>query len=278
MNNKNEQKHMKVTKFFHEHIGDKEIIIKSVKRIHKGLTNQTYCVKTNKGKYQVRFAKDHDGIDRDIERQVLEQTTGYIYFDKDGNMIRKWLHGRPMHHAFIWRKINKVFYAQNLLHTKQIKTNKKVDYKKDMDNTKKHCKKNELYLELIDKFNCTSNFTISHNDVTNKNVICHHSKTYLIDYEWAKLNYDWFDLVYFLIHTHMPRHMLVKIANEKMNKITNENFFFVSYFCLNWIHTVKDQRLKFKYLKRKYERNVFHFYHATINELHKEQHNHEKGK
>ncbi len=276
--NKKTNRHVCVTKFFYDHFNNKDIIIKSIKKVHSGLTNQIYCVKTNQGKYQVRFATPSDGIDRDIEKQILEQTTGFVYFDKDGNMIRKWIHGRYMSQILIWRKINKVFYASNLLHTKKIKTTKKVDYKKDLNKTKHNSKKTELYLELIEKFDCTSKITISHNDINTKNIICYRNNTNLIDFEWAKLNYDWFDLVYFLIHTHLPRCLLVKLASERMHKITSENFFFVSYFCLNWIHTIKDHRLKFKILKRKYERNVHHFYHTTINELHKEQRQHHKGK
>ncbi len=260
----NQQKHEKATKFFHDHIGDKEISIWSVKKVHSGLTNETYCIKTNKGKYQVRFATAYEGIDREIEKQMLEQTTGYIYFDKNGNMIRRWLNGKALPHALLWRRINKVFYGLNLLHTKKIKTTKKIDYKEYLDKNPKHPKMNELYLELIKKFDSNSKVTISHNDVTNKNIIYNHGKTSLIDYEWSRLNYEWFDLIYFLIHSHLPRHTLVKLASNRQKEINAENFFFVSYFCLSWINTVKDNRMKFKLLKRKYERNTSHFYHEVM--------------
>ncbi len=277
--NKNEQVkdlehlHRKVSKFFHDNIGDKTISIHSIKKIQSGLTNDSYLVKTNKGKYQVRFSQSADGIDRDVEKSVLDKTTGYIYFDKDGNMIRKWMDGKTLSNAFIWRKINKVFFAINLLHTKDVKTTKKVDFTKYVKNNKHHEKKNELYFELLKEFEKDAKWVISHNDVNNKNIIVNRSKTQLIDFEWSKLNFEWFDLVYYLIHTHLSRHMLVKLASERIHGIGPEHFFFVSYFCLNWVHSIHHESPKFRRLQNKYARSASFFYHEVINYIKKEEHN-----
>lgn len=272
MNNNVESKHKKVIDFFNEHIKEKDIEIKSIKRIHKGLTNESYCVKTNKGRYTVRFANtETSGIDRSIEKQIYESSSGFIFFDEDGNMIRDWIYGKDIKPWWVGKKLKKVFFASNVFHTKKIQTNKKIDFKEYLSAMPDDCYK-ELFLELLEKYDCKCKYVISHNDLTPKNTIYKFGHITLLDYEWSKLNFEWFDYLYFLLHTHYPRYFILKNASKNMHEITAENFFFIAYFNLSWIKTINERGLKFDILKFRYERNMKIFYKKSKIDLKIEEH------
>ncbi len=271
--NKNELHitHKKVHDFFLQHINEEGIEIKKIKKIHHGLTNESYCISTNKGKYQVRFTLEKAaGIDREIEKQIYEQSSGYVYFDKEGNMIRSWIRGRLVSHIFVGRKLKKVFFACNKFHLKNVNTTKKVDFTVNANGLPDD-KYKELFNELLDKFNCIYKYRISHNDLNVKNVVYKWGKIYIIDYEWAKLNFEWFDYIYFLIHTYYPRKYILKNAKEKMHDISCEHFFFISYFCWSWANKITNHNFKFNWLKIKYKRNALKFYKMFVEQIKKEQ-------
>ncbi len=253
-------KYQKVVDFFYQHINDKTINIKSVKLIHHGLTNTSYLVKTNKAKYQVRFANQYAGINREIEHSILLQTSNLIYFDATGNMIKEWIEAKTFTKHPSQVELNNLFSKIQEFHNlKDISITNKMDYHLYLNNNPKDIYQ-EHYLKLWSLFEQQYSYELSHNDLTVKNILMSKDNITLIDYEWATLNYPWFDYVYYLIHSSLSHQAILKEVTAKWNDIGANHLFFVSYFCLSWINSVNDSRRKFKQLKRKYTKRVKYFY------------------
>ncbi len=175
-------KYQQVSNFFMEHINKPDVSIQSIKSIHQGLTNTNYLVTTNDEKYQVRFATQHIGINRDVEQKILKSMSQLVYFDACGNMIKTWVEGEMFSNQPSQTDLDSLYKAINKFHhLKDIKLTHKMDYK--LYCSDHHDKYQVTYLKLLRTFNKQYHLVLSHNDLTHKNILKTNHGVVFLDYE-----------------------------------------------------------------------------------------------
>ncbi len=257
-----------VETFFYNHVGFKNIKIISIKKIHEGLTNTSYKVKTNRGIFQLRFASNSQGINRVIEKQILQQEDELVYFDEQGNMIKYWIKAKHFKKMPFINSYDLIFNAIEEFHNNiNIKSNNKIDYLTYLNNAEGLDEAQvNLFKQYEAKFRKTNGLVMSHNDLTKSNILIDDKrKIRLIDFEWACMNYEWFDYLYYLIHTSESNSKLIIEGFHKFKREIIEELFFISFFCLTWVNSINDDRSKFKKLKKLYLKRTNAFYQEIIN-------------
>ncbi len=238
-----------VKNIFLKHIStNQNIKIKSVKKIHNGLTNISYLIKTNIDWYQLRFSSNYKNINRKLEQSIFNDN--YIYYD-DNLFIKKWIKGKTLKNKDIIKNLDLI--NQEIIKFHKLNIDKKnvfkINFLEVIDNKFKY---DDLYKKINNYF-LNDELVISHNDVNNKNIIIDtNNNIHLIDFEWVSLNYYWFDFVYLLVHSKIRNSKLLTIANKYYKNININHLFFVAYFCFKWIEQTNKKSLKFHLLKKRY--------------------------
>lgn len=238
----------------------------SVQEIHCGFTNLSFkfCVREKQPQlssyYQVRLSCDNKIVNRSNEYNVLQliKDKNYIYYDKNGNAIKKWIDG--VNPNLFW--LNKKSFLFNLVN----EITKFHSYSLKQDNIMKHDyfmfldKTNffnpidqELFLELISKYKNLKT-VLSHNDLNPKNMIYKKDKSIsLIDFEWTRVNNQYWDIANFYRETNLSYKWLVYMTKLYKNLDMNimKDFVYISTnYAYQWTFGMSETKKILKYRKK----------------------------
>ncbi|MEG0124140.1 MAG: hypothetical protein RSA87_02800 [Malacoplasma sp.] len=231
-----------------------------IKQIHKGYTNISFLFYTSdNNKYQVRIAGPEQIVDRVNEKNILEliEEKNYLHYDKHGNVIKKWINGKNPTMLFKKKKIINLLLDQiNILHSVNIKNANIVKHNSlsffnlaDWSGNEKH---REKYLELLKSFSNIS-LVLSHNDLNLDNVVYLKDKISLIDYEWGRINYYYWDIANFFRETNLSIkwvNYIAKIAPEYEKEILIKFIYFSTCFAFQWTYAMHPTNKILKYRKK----------------------------
>ncbi|BAC44735.1 hypothetical protein D8X55_01585 [Malacoplasma penetrans] len=245
--------------------------IKKIKNIHLGYTNKSFLfILKNKDKYQIRISKNNQIIDRNIEQKILPflKNNIFVYMDKDGNAIKRWIEGYNPKFLFNRKKLlSKLVSSIIELHNIDIK---KVDIAIhdyfeycDNDTKVKYQDWYDLYEKLLNRYK-DLDFVFSHNDINPLNMI-YETKTkniILIDYEWARINYRYFDLANFFRETNFKAKWLKYICSlypQLKYEVLLDFCFICTFFAHLWSFKIEQSKKILKYRKKNLKRlNYFY--------------------
>ncbi len=246
--------------FFINNTKYEESDIKFLKKVHKGFTNESFFLFTkDKKKWQVRFTGLNDVVKRENENEVLKiiENNNYIYYDNDGNSIREWIEGKNLSLFFNKKTKLKLLCEEiNKLHSIEFSKCKNIilnDYLIYMDKTKNLQKEiKEKYIYLINKYKDLEK-VISHNDLSPANIIYKNKKIIFIDYEWARINDNYFDIANFIRESNLSLKWLYFFSNNLDNvkyDILKEYIFIVTCFAYQWTFIANEDSKLLKYRKK----------------------------
>lgn len=191
-------------------LGKKNGLIKSIKPIHTGYTNQSFVVEYENGKkYQVRLPHCGDLINRNNEFKVLTlvgQKKIFTYFDvKTGIAIKEWIPGStptiPMFKQ--WRYIDDLFTKIKKIHNMKLPRQHGIAkfnldaYNENLFHLK--LKYQTKFLEIVDLYR-EDPLVLNHTDINAQNLILDKKtgKLTIIDFEWCGLVTDYWDYANFI--------------------------------------------------------------------------------
>lgn len=261
----------KAIELFLKHTNFENKDIHKIKNIHLGYTNKSFLfILKNKEKYQVRIAKNNDIIDRSVEQKILPfiKNNVFVYMDKQGNAIKKWING--YNPKFIFNK-KKLFYEliSSIMELHNTNINKieiaKHDYFEYCDNSTKQLYPDwfKLYETLLKKYEGLD-FVFSHNDINPLNMIYEKKtkKIILIDYEWSRINYRYFDLANFFRETNFKikwLQFLCSLYKGLEFNILLDFCFICTYYAHLWSFKIEQSKKILKYRKKNLKRlNYFY--------------------
>ncbi|MGL4647217.1 MAG: phosphotransferase [Mycoplasmoidaceae bacterium] len=240
---------------------EKDII--KCKKIHHGFTNESFLLQTSdQQRWQVRFAGLNEVVKRSNEAEVLKLVTiDYMFYDEYGNSIRKWIVGKNLSLFFKKKKKLKLLCEQiNRLHAIDISNNKKIiinDYLIYLDHTKNLDEKiKKLYIELVNKYEGLPK-VLSHNDLSLQNVLWDGKNIIFIDYEWSRINDNYFDIANFVRESDLSLKwlpFLAKHLNGVDLKILNDFIFIVSCFAYQWTFVAVENDHLLRYRNKCYRK------------------------
>ncbi|MGL5438115.1 MAG: phosphotransferase [Metamycoplasmataceae bacterium] len=191
-----------IKKFFYEklpNLKNKKII--SVEKIEAGFTNNIFKLILETGeRFKIRKAIYNKFINRQLEKTIEFSLYKKIIFfwDENGDYIKKWIEGETLKKANIcydfWKDI---FYQISNMQKIDIKdlNIKKLEYFVEDHKVDTRLKEAFKYYENIIKEEINEdNLVLTHNDVSQNNIIVSDNKFYLIDFEWATLNHNYWDM------------------------------------------------------------------------------------
>ena len=182
-----------------------------VQKTNLGLTNDIYCAYINGVKCAIRVPKeDISDLIGTKEKQVLdlikntELDVEEIYYDPITRIrITKWVDALEFDQ---YTSEDKYVRATNLikkLHTYKFKVDHYFDavqtYESFLKNINNNLFNYQDYKHVIDAYqNLKQDMILCHNDLVAGNILLANDKEYLIDYEYAGMNYPIFDLMSFI--------------------------------------------------------------------------------
>lgn len=269
----------KAVDFFIKNTNIKLEQIHQVKKIHHGFTNLSYVfVLKNKDKYQVRLAQNNDIVNRKNEYNFIKAIgeKSYIYIDDEGNAIKKWIMGKPPKFIFNKKLLLKLLMLEiKKIHEISVENNDilKHDYFVFFEKTKfiNEIDK-EIYLKLVDKYK-TLKLTLSHNDINPNNIIYNskNKKLFLIDFEWGRINNEYWDLANFFRETNLSLKWLEYMLSffDGLKKDILLDFIYISLnYAYQWTQAMPESKKILKYQQFVFKKLNFYrkFISLKINE------------
>ncbi|MGL4616770.1 MAG: phosphotransferase [Mycoplasmoidaceae bacterium] len=234
--------------------------IKSIKEIHHGFTNKSFfLITTDNLKWQIRFSGLNEVVDRRNELRILKfiKEENIIYYDEKGNFIKKWIDGKTLSLFFNKKKKLKLICEKiNELHSKTIVDNGDIlfhDYFKYIEQTKNFDYKiKETYIALVNKYK-NQKKVLSHNDLSRKNILFNGNEIIFIDFEWSRINYNYFDVANFIRENNIRNKWIIFIQKNIENielDILKDFIFIATCFAYQWTFVAKQDNKIIKYRKR----------------------------
>lgn len=172
-----------------------------------GYSNAIYQFEFKGTKYALRIPENEGSVEhRKIERkvQLLAKHMDFeeVYYDEINNIrITKWVDNlKTFSEYHDTDKFEKTINRIKEFHNLDIKTelcfdiNKK--YKYFLSRINKPLFDYKKYGDIINEYNnLKCKMVFSHNDLVDGNICFKEDKCYLIDYEYASMNYEYFDLM-----------------------------------------------------------------------------------
>lgn len=172
-----------------------------------GLSNTIYQFNNNGIKYALRLplndgSKAHRSLERIIQTKAGSMDFEEVYYDPKTHIrITKWVDDLKTFSQY--QNIDKYQKTINLIkefHRLDVKTdltfNLKDKYYYFKNNIQNKLYDYDKYEDIIDKYyQLDVPLVISHNDLVDGNICFKDGSCYLIDYEYASLNYEYFDLM-----------------------------------------------------------------------------------
>ena len=172
-----------------------------------GLSNTIYQFEYNNNKYALRLplnegSKDHRQLERQIQIKAKSMDFEEFYYDSNSNIrITKWVDNLMTFSQYSNEdKYDKAIKRIKQFHKLDIKTDLKFNLKEKYQYFKNNIKNKlfdyEKYEYIIDSYyKLNTPIVLSHNDLVDGNICYKDGYCYLIDYEYASLNYEYFDLM-----------------------------------------------------------------------------------
>ncbi|MGL4183894.1 MAG: phosphotransferase [Metamycoplasmataceae bacterium] len=267
MSNQRSNYEEEVKNFFYEKLPnfkDKKII--SIEKIEDGFTNNIFKVILDTHEsFKIRKAIYNKFINRKLEKIIEFSLYKEIIFfwDENGDYIKKWIEGKTLKKENVsysfWKDI---FY--------QILNMQKVDIKNlNIEKLEYFVENHKVDSRLIEAFQYYEtiikeeihnyDLVLTHNDVSQNNIIVSDNKFYLIDFEWATLNHNYWDIG-----------NIIKDLEINKNEIEEETFFndfdkeklFKIIFCTHfytyfWTHKVPNTKRIEEYREQVINRTIY---------------------
>lgn len=172
-----------------------------------GLSNEIYYFEFDNQKYALRYlinnaTTPHINIERQVQIKAKDMDFEEVYYDNKNNIrITKWIDNLKTFSQYNNDdKFSKTIKRIKQFHKLDIKTNINFDLKAKYNHFIKNIKKSlydyRKYENIIDEYsNLKIPIVLSHNDLVDGNICFKDKKCFLIDYEYASNNYEYFDLV-----------------------------------------------------------------------------------
>lgn len=238
-----------------------------IKQIHHGFTNISFLFKTNdKNKYQVRLGGSNDVVNRKNEFNILStiKDNNYIFIDKDGNAIKKWINGYTPKFIFNKKKLLKLLTLEIIkLHDINIEKSKiiKHDYYSFFNQTIFFDEiDKDMYLKLVKKYE-KLDLVLSHNDINPKNMIYNPKtqKIILIDFEWGRLNNKYWDIANFFRETNLKikwLNYMLSFCEDIDKSVMYEFLYLCTNFAYQWTFGMKETKKILNYRKKIKEKMI----------------------
>lgn len=233
----------KANKIFTKSTGYHTYDIAKCSLIHDGFTNISYRYKLENGnEYQIRIGNDQEFINRKNEKLFLDSigNKDYISLDtKNGNAVKKWIIGKNPDEKTSGKIsfLNKLNKAIEKLHTNKL--NKQILYQDFGEFFEKSSLEPEIknkYLSLLETFR-KDKLVMSHNDINPANtLIIGNNEIYFIDYEWARINYYWWDITNYIREVNLPlwKTYIFCLLNNISFKQMKQRLFVCTCFAYQW--------------------------------------------
>ena len=240
-------------------------------RTNKGLSNDIYIATSDNTKWAVRVVKkDLDSIVSKDEKQILEliKTTNLdvpeIYYNENNRLrITEWIETKEFKDYLNPDRYTKATGLIKKLHQFQFKIDKEFNVYKMYCTFKSNIKKPLMnYQKYEYLFNAYNNLNepkiLCHNDLVSGNILFSKDREYLIDYEYAGMNYALFDLMSFITENNIDNQNIrqqiylqyfeKKPSQELMTKLTlTENV--QNLLWASWANMLYDSRHEKVYLE-----------------------------
>ncbi|MGL5640129.1 MAG: phosphotransferase [Mycoplasmoidaceae bacterium] len=249
-----------VSLFFIKNTNYKKDDIKSIKEIHHGFTNKSFfLITTDNLKWQIRFSGLNEVVDRKNEIKILKaiKDENIIYYDETGNFIKKWIDGKTLSLVFNKKKKIKLICKKiNELHSTVILENNEIlvhDYFAYIDKTKNFDKQiKDKYISLVNKYS-NQKKVLSHNDLSKKNILFNGSEIIFIDFEWSRMNDNYFDVANFIRENNISNKW-IKFIQENIEdidlNILKDFIFITTCFAFQWTFVARQDKKTIKYRKK----------------------------
>lgn len=211
--------------------------------IHDGFTNISYRYELEDGnEYQIRIGNDQNFINRKNEKLFLDSIGNKDYVSlnvKNGDAVKKWIVGNNPD-AKTARKIsflNKLNKAIEQLHKNKI--NKEIlnqNFEEFLEKSSLEQNIKDKYLSLLNTFN-NDKLVMSHNDINPSNMLIIQDKEiYFIDYEWARINYYWWDITNYIREVKLPmwKIYIFCLLNKISFKQMKQHLFVCTCYAYQW--------------------------------------------
>lgn len=194
-----------------------------------GISNQSYYLLENhQYKYVIREKRSEET--KSYENEIaainliknLDYSLKYLYYDREGNLITKYQNIKSI---FDYQDLNlfKIF-AKNLKNLHQRKF--KIDYQFKVETEWKkyyhHDQEIDDYLYLFDFDTIKYPLSLCHNDLVRGNIQSDGTQVYIIDYEYAAMNYYVFDIASFLSENILSKDMIKVFLTSYFDNLSQE--------------------------------------------------------
>lgn len=250
----------KAIDLFTKHTNFKIDDIIKIKPVHKGYTNISFLfLLKNKKRYQVRLGLNNEIVNRSNELKMMKYLPYkyFLYMDENGNAIKEWITGFNPKFIFKKKKLitllcseiekfhNTEYDANGLLVHDYFEYAKPEQINKYQDYFNK-------YKSIIEKMSKCKN-VLSHNDINPWNMIYSRKlkQIILIDFEWSRINNEYFDVANFFRETNLSFKWL-KFMASKLNldyQTLKEMVFACCFFAYMWTFNVEQTKKLLNYRK-----------------------------
>lgn len=237
-----------IKQFFVEHTKYKINNILDVKLISDGYTNVSYQLELkNHQKFFIKLHKQnhHDMIDDKLLYHHFLKP--YIIYANNNNYIIKWIKQSPVDKTNPNQTLN---YVKKLF--EQIKKFQRIkltnhvpifNFGQYIDALNSKMKYFELYNKILVK-HLNDKLVLSHGDVCFKNTLNVNNHPILIDYEWMRINYYWFDYINVICEEELYDHEYIELLKKTLgfnnDKTIYELIFIRWFFCWSWAKSNPD--------------------------------------
>lgn len=246
--------------FFVKHTDYEKLDIRTIKEIHHGFTNKSFFLVTiDNLKWQIRFSGLNEVVDRKNELKVLKliKDENIIYYDENGNFVKKWIDGKTLSLFFNKKKkIKLVCEKINKLHSIIIPDESEIlihDYFSYISKTKNFDKKiKDKYISLVKKYS-NEKKVLSHNDLSKKNILFNGNEVTFIDFEWSRINDKYFDVANFIRENNIKNKWIIFIQKNLDNinlNILKDFIFIATCFAYQWTFVANQDKKIIKYRKK----------------------------
>ncbi len=219
--------------------------IKDIRLLDNASTNTSFLVTNTKNKkFQVRIGNPKiNRYNESIILKSLKDLGGFIYYNsKNGNGIKVWVDGvnptvKTCHTpAFIGSFVKELKALQKTVTEDPIMHRDFYVFEKisDFNGLKNQLKK---YREIITKYRKLPQ-VVSHNDLRPANLVWSNKKVKFIDFEWATLNNQYWDLCNFVREVEYPLTKLKTLIGKHFQNldfdVAKEFLFACTFFAYQW--------------------------------------------
>ena len=202
----------------------------SLKKLTNALTNQVYKLSINDKHYVIRISNELNNklFDRKLEKHVISLVKDFdcetIYYNEENGLkISIFLDNCTcFQECILPNKIELFAEVLSSFHNKNISVDQSFNILKTYNNFKDNTdsliynlNKYEYILDDIDQYEPK---ILCHNDLVSGNILYQENRCYLIDYEYAKNNHSYFDVMSFITENNLSDSDRIKFYNAYFKK------------------------------------------------------------